>query len=216
VTGPTSVEYIKKNIKLDDSASLAASTESSKEVVRICTVYAQLACSTSHRHLLLRPGFAFLSARFTDRCLLVLHQLPDRDRRLRPLPGLFMPMPAGAGQRKKVVEVDLRKGTPLHAPPLLATPSATLQGHSSVALNRSSVHHPFRHPGHGNRDRTRHERFRLLRRVHIPSDRLFFVYRSFYSMRILWKRRSNEVTIGLKTGTGSEKIRSFFLASSDD
>ena len=35
------VQYIKKNIKLDDSATLSASTETSKEVVKICTQYAQ-------------------------------------------------------------------------------------------------------------------------------------------------------------------------------
>jgi K(+)-stimulated pyrophosphate-energized sodium pump len=35
------VQYIKENIKLDENASLSASTESSKEVVKICTQYAQ-------------------------------------------------------------------------------------------------------------------------------------------------------------------------------
>ena len=35
------VEYIKENIKLDDAASQSASTENSKEVVKICTQYAQ-------------------------------------------------------------------------------------------------------------------------------------------------------------------------------
>ncbi|MEI7590552.1 MAG: sodium-translocating pyrophosphatase, partial [Deltaproteobacteria bacterium] len=42
VTGAyRAVQYIKDNIKLDDNASLTASTESSKEVVKICTIYAQ-------------------------------------------------------------------------------------------------------------------------------------------------------------------------------
>ena len=35
------VEYIKKNINLDETASLKASTENSKDVVKICTQYAQ-------------------------------------------------------------------------------------------------------------------------------------------------------------------------------
>jgi len=35
------VEYIKKNINLDENASMSASTEKSKEVVKICTQYAQ-------------------------------------------------------------------------------------------------------------------------------------------------------------------------------
>src|SRR4030095_10268377 len=35
------VEYIKKNINLDEDASMSASTEKSKEVVKICTQYAQ-------------------------------------------------------------------------------------------------------------------------------------------------------------------------------
>jgi K(+)-stimulated pyrophosphate-energized sodium pump len=35
------VDYIKKNINLDENASLSASTEKSKEVVKICTQYAQ-------------------------------------------------------------------------------------------------------------------------------------------------------------------------------
>ena len=35
------VEYIKGNIQLDENADLKASTEKSKEVVKICTRYAQ-------------------------------------------------------------------------------------------------------------------------------------------------------------------------------
>ncbi len=35
------VEYIKKNIQLDETASKSASIEKSKEVVKICTKYAQ-------------------------------------------------------------------------------------------------------------------------------------------------------------------------------
>ena len=35
------VEYIKKNIQLDENASQSAATEKSKEVVKICTQYAQ-------------------------------------------------------------------------------------------------------------------------------------------------------------------------------
>src|SRR5690606_36121762 len=35
------VEYIKRNIQLDESASQKAATEKSKEVVKICTQYAQ-------------------------------------------------------------------------------------------------------------------------------------------------------------------------------
>ena len=72
------VVFIKKNINLDKKE---ASIEDSKEVVKICTQYAQkgminifivifFMCSGA---VLLQP--------------LLLHRLPDRYRLLRPLPG---------------------------------------------------------------------------------------------------------------------------------
>jgi K(+)-stimulated pyrophosphate-energized sodium pump len=56
------VEYIKKNIRLDEKASKSASIGASKEVVKICTQYAQTGISISlSRSFPFALGFAFLA-----------------------------------------------------------------------------------------------------------------------------------------------------------
>ena len=67
VTGSyRAVQYIKENIKLDDAASLSASTENSKEVVKICTLYAQKGMFNIFIAIFLFAlAFAFLSAPVT-------------------------------------------------------------------------------------------------------------------------------------------------------
>ena len=84
------VEYIKKNIKLDDKASLSASTENSKEVVKICTQYAQKGMFNIFIAIFcFALAFAFFSApvRATAQSVILLRQLPDLDCRVRSLPG---------------------------------------------------------------------------------------------------------------------------------
>ena len=134
------VEYIKKNIKLDDKATLSASTESSKEVVKICTQYAQkgmfnifvaLFCFALAFALFSAPAQSNAPASFFISYLIAIAVF-----------GLFQAIfMANAGgcwdNAKKVVEVDLReKGTDLHAATVIGdTVGDPYKDTSSVALN---------------------------------------------------------------------------------
>ena len=134
------VEYIKKNIKLDDKATLSASTESSKEVVKICTQYAQkgmfnifvaLFCFALAFALFSAPAQSNAPASFFISYLIAIAVF-----------GLFQAIfMANAGgcwdNAKKVVEVDLReKGTDLHAATVIGdTVGDPYKDTSSVSLN---------------------------------------------------------------------------------
>ncbi|MFH0813856.1 MAG: sodium/proton-translocating pyrophosphatase, partial [Pseudomonadota bacterium] len=134
------VQYIKKNIKLDDKATLSASTESSKEVVKICTQYAQagmfnifvaLFCFALAFALFSAPALSNAPVSFFISYLIAIAVF-----------GLFQAIfMANAGgcldNAKKVVEVDLReKGTPLHAACVIGdTVGDPFKDTSSVALN---------------------------------------------------------------------------------
>ncbi|MBP1713502.1 MAG: sodium-translocating pyrophosphatase, partial [Deltaproteobacteria bacterium] len=134
------VEYIKKNIKLDDKASLSASTETSKEVVKICTQYAQkgmfnifiaIFCFALAFAFFSAPGKTNAPATFFISYLIAIAVF-----------GLFQAIfMANAGgcwdNAKKVVEVDLKeKGTPLHAAAVIGdTVGDPFKDTSSVALN---------------------------------------------------------------------------------
>ncbi|MDI6752233.1 MAG: sodium-translocating pyrophosphatase [bacterium] len=134
------VDYIKKNIKLDDKATLSASTESSKEVVKICTQYAQagmfnifvaIFSFTLAFALLSSPVHSNEPAAFFISYLIAIAVF-----------GLFQAIfMANAGgcwdNAKKVVEVDLReKGTPLHTATVVGdTVGDPFKDTSSVALN---------------------------------------------------------------------------------
>ena len=73
------VEFIKDNIRLDTTEK--ASIEDSKKVVEICTTYAQRGMIN------IFLAVFFLDAGVCQRRALLLHRLPDFDRRLRALPG---------------------------------------------------------------------------------------------------------------------------------
>jgi len=134
------VEYIKKNIKLDDKASLSASTETSKEVVKICTQYAQkgmfnifiaIFCFALAFAFFSAPGKSNAAASFFISYLIAI-----------AIFGLFQAIfMANAGacwdNAKKVVEVDLKeKGTPLHAATVIGdTVGDPFKDTSSVSLN---------------------------------------------------------------------------------
>ena len=134
------VEYIRKNIKLDDKASLSASTETSKEVVKICTQYAQkgmfnifiaIFCFALAFAFFSAPGKSNAPASFFISYLIAIAVF-----------GLFQAIfMANAGgcwdNAKKVVEVDLKeKGTPLHAATVIGdTVGDPFKDTSSVALN---------------------------------------------------------------------------------
>jgi len=146
------VEYIKENISLDENASQKAATEKSKEVVKICTQYAQKGMFNIFIAIFsFALAFAFLSApgAFTDSTVLL-----DKIRIVSPISffvfylisiavfGLFQALfMANAGgcwdNAKKVVEVDMKeKGTPLHDACVVGdTVGDPFKDTSSVALN---------------------------------------------------------------------------------
>jgi K(+)-stimulated pyrophosphate-energized sodium pump len=134
------VEYIKQNIKLDDTASQKAATEKSKEVVKICTQYAQKGMFNIFIVIFtLALAFAFLAAPRSgnDSVSLFVSYLISI-----AIFGLFQAVfMANAGgcwdNAKKVVEVDLKeKGTPLHDATIVGdTVGDPFKDTSSVALN---------------------------------------------------------------------------------
>ncbi|MEW6200748.1 MAG: sodium-translocating pyrophosphatase, partial [bacterium] len=113
------VEYIKKNIKLDDKASKSASTENSKEVVKICTQYAQKGMYNIFFAIFsFALAFAFFSASDNanpEPAAFFIYYLISI-----AIFGLFQAiyMANGGGcwdNAKKIVEIELKaKGTPLH------------------------------------------------------------------------------------------------------
>ena len=141
------VEYIKKNINLDAGASKKASTEKSKEVVKICTQYAQtgmwnifpavfcfalaFAFISGYEVIGAEPKVAFAAASFFIAYLIAI-----------AIFGLYQAVfMANAGgcwdNAKKVVEVDLKaKGTDLHAAMVVGdTVGDPFKDTSSVAMN---------------------------------------------------------------------------------
>jgi K(+)-stimulated pyrophosphate-energized sodium pump len=124
------VEYIKKNIRLDTNEK--ASVKDSKEVVKICTQYAQAGMINIFGVIFcFTLAFAFFDPTFFASYLISIAAF-----------GLFQAMfMANAGgawdNAKKVVEVDLKeKGTPLHAATVIGdTVGDPYKDTSSVALN---------------------------------------------------------------------------------
>jgi len=134
------VEYIKKNIDLDPNADLKASTEKSKEVVRICTQYAQAGMFNIFIAIFsFALAFAFLSSPTSGNeavSFFVSYLLSIA------LFGLFQAIfMANAGgcwdNAKKVVEVDLKeKGSTLHEACVVGdTVGDPFKDTSSVAMN---------------------------------------------------------------------------------
>jgi len=192
------VEYIKKNIHLDEGASSSASIETSKEVVKICTQYAQtgmfnifiaifsfalaFAFFAGYRDMAAAtPAIMYAATSFFVSYLISIAVFGL-------FQALFMANAGGAWDNaKKVVEVDLReKGTPLHDASIVGdTVGDPFKDTSSVALNPIIKFTTL---------------FGLLAMEIAISDSffsvapyvgagffliaLFFVYRSFYKMRI--------------------------------
>ncbi|HWA05111.1 MAG TPA: sodium-translocating pyrophosphatase [Ignavibacteria bacterium] len=135
------VEYIKKNINLDENASMSASTEKSKEVVQICTKYAQTGMFNIFIAIF---SFALAFAFFSAPTLTSNEPVSFFISFLISIAvfGLFQAMfMANAGgawdNAKKVVEVDLKeKNTPLHDATVVGdTVGDPFKDTSSVALN---------------------------------------------------------------------------------
>ncbi|MBL8006784.1 MAG: sodium-translocating pyrophosphatase [Ignavibacteria bacterium] len=137
----SAVEYIKKNINLDDDASLSASTEKSKEVVEICTKYAQKGMFNIFIAIFsFAIAFSFMSAPSENdnspTAFFISYLISIAVFGL--FQAIFMANAGGAWDNaKKVVEVDLReKGTPLHDATVIGdTVGDPFKDTSSVALN---------------------------------------------------------------------------------
>ncbi len=124
------VEYIKANIRLDSDAK--ASAKDSKEVVKICTQYAQKGMTNIFGVIFcLTLAFAFFDPTFFASYLVSIAVFGLYQ-------AMFMANAGGAWDNaKKVVEVDLKeKGTPLHAATVVGdTVGDPYKDTSSVALN---------------------------------------------------------------------------------
>jgi len=141
------VEYIKKNINLDPNADKKASTEKSKEVVKICTQYAQNGMWNIFPAVFsFALAFAFISGRevsgaepkvaFAAASFFVSYLISIAVFGL--FQAIFMANAGGCWDNaKKVVEVDLKeKGTPLHDATIVGdTVGDPFKDTSSVAMN---------------------------------------------------------------------------------
>lgn len=134
------VEYIKKNIRLDESASKSASIEKSKDVVKICTQYAQkgmlnifvaIFSFALAFALLSAPGATVQPVSFFISFLISIAVFGL-------FQAIFMANAGGAWDNaKKVVEVGLKeKGTELHAATVVGdTVGDPFKDTASVSLN---------------------------------------------------------------------------------
>jgi K(+)-stimulated pyrophosphate-energized sodium pump len=134
------VEYIKKNINLDPNAPKKADIKSSKEVVKICTQYAQKGMLNIFIAIFsFALAFAFFSAPGESNApvaFFVSYLISIAVFGL--FQAMFMANAGGAWDNaKKVVEVDLKmKGTPLHDATVVGdTVGDPFKDTSSVALN---------------------------------------------------------------------------------
>jgi Inorganic pyrophosphatase len=135
------VEYIKKNISLDENASQKAATEKSKEVVKICTQYAQKGMLNIFIAIFsFALAFAFISSPSGSNNepvgLFIAYLISIAVFGL--FQAVFMANAGGCWDNaKKVVEVDLKeKGTPLHDATVVGdTVGDPFKDTSSVALN---------------------------------------------------------------------------------
>lgn len=178
------VEYIKKNMRLDKSE---ADIEDSKIVVRICTEYAQLGMWNIFLALMtVTLAFAFFDPNFFVAYLISIAVF-----------GLFQAIyMANAGgawdNAKKLVEVDLReKGTPLHSATVIGdTVGDPFKDTTSVALNPiikfSTLFGMLAVEIAVNMSEEAKEGFSTTKIIGVVMllISLFFVWRSFYAMRI--------------------------------
>lgn len=135
------VEYIKDNIQLDENANQKAATEKSKEVVKICTQYAQTGMFNIFIAVFsFALAFAFFSAprgtNYEPVSFFIAYLMSIAVFGL--FQAVFMANAGGCWDNaKKVVEVDLKeKGTPLHDATVVGdTVGDPFKDTSSVALN---------------------------------------------------------------------------------
>jgi len=199
VTGAyRAVEFIKKNIRLDTGASAKASVSDSKRVVEICTQYAQKGMFNIFLAVFFGTlAFACLEPYFFIGYLIAIALFGL-------FQAIFMANAGGAWDNaKKIVEVELKqKGTPLHAATVVGdTVGDPFKDTSSVAMNpiikfttlfgllavelAVALNNPGGgHSGSGgNIEHTSSTITMILAGVFFVVS-VFFVWRSFYAMRI--------------------------------
>jgi K(+)-stimulated pyrophosphate-energized sodium pump len=179
------VEFIKANIRLEGVEK--ASVEDSKKVVEICTQYAQKGMF----NIFLTVFFSSLAFAFVEEYFFIGYLISIAVFGLYQ--AIFMANAGGAWDNaKKIVEVELKaKGTPLHDATVVGdTVGDPFKDTSSVALNpvikfttlfgllAVELAVQLRHSG-GSNETLSH----VLAGVFALIS-LYFVYRSFYGMRI--------------------------------
>ena len=184
------VEFIKRNIKLEGVEK--ASVADSKKVVEICTKYAQ----TGMFNIFLSVFFVTLAFAFVESFFFIGYLISIAVFGLYQ--AIFMANAGGAWDNaKKIVEVELKqKGTELHAATVVGdTVGDPFKDTSSVAMNpvikfttlfgllavELAVSVERQHAGLGH----------LLAAIFFAIS-VFFVYRSFYGMRIGTQRAEVE------------------------
>ncbi len=173
------VQYIKENMKLDAN-STSASVKDSNEVVRICTLFAQKGMANIFGVIFsFTLSFAFFSPVFFTSYLISIAVFGL-------FQALFMANAGGAWDNaKKVVEVELKeKNTPLHA----ATVVGDIVGDpykdtSSVALN-PIIKFTTLFGLLAVEIAVQMKDISIYVALFFLATGLFFVYRSFYGMRI--------------------------------
>ncbi|HEX8070146.1 MAG TPA: sodium-translocating pyrophosphatase [Pyrinomonadaceae bacterium] len=180
------VEFIKANIRLDDTVE-KASVEDSKKVVQICTQYAQKGMF----NIFLTVFFSSLAFAFVDPFFFIGYLISIALFGLYQ--AIFMANAGGAWDNaKKIVEVELKqKGTPLHDATVVGdTVGDPFKDTSSVALNPVikfttlfgllAVELAVSLTRNNNGDATLAH---ILAAVFFAVS-VYFVWRSFYGMRI--------------------------------
>jgi len=177
------VEFIKANIKLEGSTR--ASVADSKKVVEICTQYAQKGMF----NIFLTVFFSTLAFAFVEPYFFIGYLISIALFGLYR--AIFMANAGGAWDNaKKIVEVELQmKGTPLHAATVVGdTVGDPFKDTSSVALNPiikfTTLFGLLAVELAVSLTAQRGSRFSLILSAIFLAASLFFVYRSFYRMRI--------------------------------
>ena len=184
------VEFIKNNINLDPNAPKKADVEKSKAVVKICTVYAQKGMWNIFIAIFsFALAFAFLSSPVNSNMpvsMFISYLISIAFFGL--FQAIFMANAGGSWDNaKKVIEVDMKeKGTPLHDASIVGdTVGDPFKDTSSVALNpiikfstlfgllamEIAIAPQFRGVAH-------------YVGIAFLAVALYFVWRSFYKMRI--------------------------------
>jgi len=184
------VAYIKDHINLDPNAAMSAAVENSKDVVKICTVYAQKGMFNIFIAIFsFALAFAFLSSPTGgDESVSFFISYLLSIAFFGLFQAVFMANAGGCWDNaKKVVEVDLRqKGTPLHEAAVVGdTVGDPFKDTSSVALNPIIKFTTLF--GMLAMEIALSETFRSVATacgLFFLAVALFFVYRSFYGMRI--------------------------------